>query len=98
MSSSLFWLKGMQGEGVTFLNKKESKGSVSLLLVPGVRLDYRSGMYTFLVPCLFFLTDLLLWLGRDSTWLRSNSQRNEKDNRKAELMGLMTTPKRTNKE
>lgn len=53
-------------------------GSFSLFGFCSGTFDYRSGMYTFSVICLFFLTDLLLWLGKGSTRAGSKSQRNER--------------------
>lgn len=53
-------------------------------------------MYILPVICLCFLTVLLLWMGKDSTWVRSKAQRNEKEHRKTELMSLMTRRKEEN--
>ena len=52
-------------------------------------------MYAFSVIRLFFLTDLLLWLGKGQG--ANHKGMREKDGRKAELLSVMTTSKRRNK-
>lgn len=59
--------------------------------------DYRSGMQAFPVTRLFFLTDVLPWLGKGCTWAGSKSHRSE-ERRWQKNRAAMTASKRRRKQ